>query len=323
MTNLTYYMHDGPKAFRFQLSGSLIGVDASSLAQAWRTASSTIVAKVLTVDVTFLTTIDEKGRDLLLRWHRGAHFIAPALRTSFVGLLLVLFALVCRGQQVLPGDPIQPVPPGIDANKTAEHEDKRLFGIIPNYRTSPSLEDYKPLTAGEKFKVASEDAFDPGTMALAALFGAQGQLTNGNRAFGQGGKGFGRYFGSAYGDLVIGDYMTESVFPSLLHQDPRYFRRGTGSGWSRLGYAMGQVFWTHRDSGGSQFNYSEILGNSAAVAISQSYYANNRTAADATAKLSMQLGVDMTANVLKEFWPEIRRKLRSKHTHDSSSSGGN
>jgi hypothetical protein len=51
------------------------------------------------------------------------------------------------------------------------------------------------------------------------------------------------------------------------------------------------------------------------VAISQSYYANNRAAADATAKLGMQLGVDMTANILKEFWPEIRRKLRSNpHT---------
>jgi hypothetical protein len=238
-------------------------------------------------------------------------------RVAVAGLFF--FALVCRGQQVLPGDPIQPVPPGIDASKTAEHEDKRLFGIIPNYRTSPSFEDYKPLTVGEKFKVASQDAFDPGTVALAALFGAQGQLTNGNRTFGQGGKGFGRYFGAAYGDLVIGDYMTESVFPTLFHQDPRYFRRGTGSGWSRLGYAMGQVFWTHRDSGGSQFNYSEILGNSTAVAISQSYYANNRTAADATAKLSMQLGVDMTANILKEFWPEIRRKLGSKHTHDTRS----
>jgi hypothetical protein len=58
------------------------------------------------------------------------------------------------------------------------------------------------------------------------------------------------------------------------------------------------------------------------VAISQSYYANNRTAADATAKLGMQLGVDMTANILKEFWPEIRRKLRAKPRYDTRSGGG-
>ncbi len=198
-------------------------------------------------------------------------------------------------------------------DQSQEPEAKRILGIVPNYRTSPSLEEYKPLTAAEKFKITSQDAFDRGTIALAAFFGEESQLTNQNRSFGQGAAGFGRYFGSAYGDFVIGDYMTEGVFPTLFHQDPRYFRRGEGSGWSRLGYAMGQIFRTHRDSGGTQFNYSEIVGNSVAVAISNAYYADNRTARDAVPKLGMQLGVDMTANVLKEFWPEIERKIRRHH----------
>src|SRR5258708_19481535 len=110
--------------------------------------------------------------------------------------------------------------------------------------------------------------------------------------------------------------MTEAVFPPLLHQDPRYFRRGTGSGWSRLGYAAAQIFWTHRDSGGMQFNYSEVIGNSTAVAISNAYYADNRTARDATSRLGMQLGVAMAANVLKEFWPDLEPKLRRTHSPD-------
>jgi hypothetical protein len=196
---------------------------------------------------------------------------------------------------------------------TPQPESKRLFGIVPNYRTAPSLENYEPLTTGEKFKIASQDAFDRGTIALAGLFGGESQLTNGNRSFGEGVAGFSKYWGAAYGDLVIGDYMTEGVFPTLLHQDPRYFRHGTGSGLSRLGYAMGQIFWTHRDSGGTQFNYSEVIGNSAAVAISNAYYADNRNAADAASKLGMQLGVDMAANVLKEFWPDLERKFKRKH----------
>src|SRR6202142_1579835 len=170
-----------------------------------------------------------------------------------------------------------------------EPESKRLFGIIPNYRTSPDLKSYEPLTNSGKFKVASEDAFDRGTVILAAVFAGEAQWTNANRSFGQGAAGFGRYFGTAYGDLVIGDFMTEGVFPTLLHQDPRYFRRGTGSGWSRLRYAAGQIFLTHTDSGGTQFNYSEILGNSAAVAISTAYYADNRTAGDAADKLGVQI----------------------------------
>ena len=176
-----------------------------------------------------------------------------------------------------------------------------------------------PLTDGEKFNVAAEDAFDRGTFALAAAFGGQSQLANDNRSFGQGAAGFGRYFGTAYGDLVIGDYMTEAIFPVLLHQDPRYFRRGTGKVWSRLGYAMGQIFWTHTDSGGMQFNYSEIVGNSVASAISTTYYTDNRTAGSAGSKLGMQIGVDMAANVLKEFWPDIERKFHRKHRENTNS----
>jgi hypothetical protein len=106
------------------------------------------------------------------------------------------------------------------SSPAAEPESKRLLGIIPNYRTSPSLQDYEPLKGREKFKLASEDALDRGTVILAGLFAGQGQLTNANQSFGQGGAGFGRYFGSAYGDLFIGDYMTESIFPTFLHQDP-------------------------------------------------------------------------------------------------------
>jgi hypothetical protein len=155
-------------------------------------------------------------------------------------------------------------------------------------------------------------------VALAAIFGGEAQLTNANRAFGQGGAGYGRYFGASYGDFVIGDYMSEAVFPALLHQDPRYFRRGMGSGWSRLGYAMGQIFWTHRDSGGTQFNYSEIVGNSAAVAISNAYYVNNRTAGDAVSKLGTQIGVDMAANILKEFWPDLHRKFHRKQRQEGN-----
>jgi uncharacterized protein YidB (DUF937 family) len=184
---------------------------------------------------------------------------------------------------------------------------------MPNYRTSPSLTDYKPLTVRKKFAVAAEDSWDRGTMAMAVIAGAENQLTNSNRAFGQGAAGFGRYVGASYADFVIGDYMTEAVFPSLLHQDPRYFKRGTGGFWSRLGYAIGQSFRTHNDSGRSGFNYSEWLGNSAAVAISTAYYADNRNARDNLSQLGLQVGLDTAGNVLKEFYPEIVRKFTRKH----------
>lgn len=190
---------------------------------------------------------------------------------------------------------------------------KRILWIIPNYRTYPSLKEYKPIPAKEKFHIALQDSFDPGTPILAAVFGGEGQLTHATPEFGQGVAGFARYTATSYADLVIGDYMTEAIFPTMLHQDPRYFRKGEGSGLSRLGYAVGQIFWTHGDRGGGQFNFSEIGGNSAAVGLSNLYNPGSHNASTAFSKLGLQIGVDMVSNILKEFWPDLDRKFARKH----------
>ena len=70
-------------------------------------------------------------------------------------------------------------------NKAPEFEAKRIFWIIPNFRMSPTLVPYKPITAAEKFHIATLDSFDRGTFALGALFGAEAQLTKANPSFGQ------------------------------------------------------------------------------------------------------------------------------------------
>jgi hypothetical protein len=211
---------------------------------------------------------------------------------------------------LLPAAVCQQPPPG-DPQVAPAH--KRILWIIPNYRTYPSLQEYKPLRPKQKFRIAEQDSFDRGTVALAALFAGEGQITNGTPEFGQGVAGYARYFATSYADLVIGDFMTEAIYPTLLHQDPRYFRRGTGSGVSRLGYAVGQIFWTHRDSGGYRVNFSELGGNATAVALSNAYYPGSHSAATAVSKFGLQVGVDMMSNILKEFWPDLDRKFSRKH----------
>jgi hypothetical protein len=190
---------------------------------------------------------------------------------------------------------------------------KHIFGIFPNYGTSPSLSPHVSISTKEKFKIASEDALDPGGIVVAAAAGGVAQLLNSNRVFGQEVSGYGRYFAAAYGNHVIGDFMTEGVYPSLLHQDPRYFRKSTGSAGSRLGYAISRVFWTQTDAGGTAFNYSRVLGTTSTIAISSLYYAHHRDASISADALGIQLGAAMAANILKEFWPDLLRKISRKH----------
>jgi hypothetical protein len=183
-----------------------------------------------------------------------------------------------------------------------------VLWIIPNFRTMSLPWPYQPASVKQKFQIATQDSLDPGAVGLAGVFAADGLATNSNKSFGHGAAGYMHYLGAAYSDLAIGNFMTEAIFPSLLHEDPRFFRRGTGSGWSRLKYAVGQIFITYTDSGGKQFNFSEFGGNSAAVAISMAYYPANRHASDAASKLGLQIALDATSNILKEFWPQGRRR---------------
>ena len=195
--------------------------------------------------------------------------------------------------------------------------DKRVLGVLPNYRTANETAVYTPITIKQKFTIASKDSFDYPLIMLSAAIAGLGQLSNDNPSFGQGAAGFARRLGTSYGDQAIGNMMTEAIFPSFLHEDPRYFRRGTGSKWSRTFYAATRVFVTRTDAGDWRFNYSEVLGNATAVAISNSYYPDNRTVGANVEKLGQQIGIDAASQVLKEFWPDIKRKFFEHHKDEA------
>jgi hypothetical protein len=233
--------------------------------------------------------------------------IVPALR-SFVRFmtLTAMAALLSPSsycQTASSANRVQPAPA-----PPPQQESKRIFGILPNNRTSPMLGTFKPISTKEKFTIAAKDSFDWGAVLLAGVAAGVGQLNNSNPSFGQGAAGYGRYFGTAYCDVVTGNMMTVAIYPSMLRQDPRYFRKGTGSTWSRLGYAMSRIFVTFGDSGHRQFNYSEILGNATSAGISNAYYPDNRTLGDNFSRFGIQVGLDMAGNILKEFAPNGHRK---------------
>lgn len=185
----------------------------------------------------------------------------------------------------------------------------RVFGVLPNYRTANESDTYAPISARRKFIIASKDSFDYPLVAVAGIIAGIGQLRNENPSFGQGLAGYGRRVGTSYADQAIGNMLTEAILPSFLREDPRYFRRGAGSISSRTLYAASRIFVTRTDSGPKRFNYSEVFGNAIGVAISNAYYPDNRTAVENAEKLGQQLGIDAISQVLKEFWPDIKRKL--------------
>ena len=202
-----------------------------------------------------------------------------------------------------------PLTLGAQASNQPVTEDKRILGIFTNHRTAEESANLPKLTPRGKFAIAWNDATDPAIFVQSAFLSGIGQATNANPSFGQGMRGYGKRFGGAYADFAIQNMMTEGIFPALLHQDPRYFRRRTGTGRSRLGYAISRLFITRTDSGKHQFNYSEVVGGATFLAISNVYYPDGRTVGNNLGRYGVQLGFDAASNVLKEFWPDLKRKL--------------
>lgn len=168
------------------------------------------------------------------------------------------------------------------------------------------------MSSREKWKLALRDSTTPGTIFFSAAFAGMGQAQNTYPSLGQGTAGFGRRFAASYADYAIGYAMTEGVFPTALRQDPRYFRKASGSTWSRLAHAMSGIFVTYSDSGKRVLNTSRLAGDAAAVAVSNAYYVDNRTAGDAASKYGSYLAFDTASNIFKEFWPDILRKFQRK-----------
>jgi hypothetical protein len=108
-----------------------------------------------------------------------------------------------------------------------------FFGSFQNYRSDENSEEIKPLTPARKMKVSFDDSFDPSAFLVAGIFAGISMAESQYAPFGTGAQGFGKYYGGAFADQAIGNIMTEGLFPVALHQDPRYFVKGTGGFWRR------------------------------------------------------------------------------------------
>jgi hypothetical protein len=204
-----------------------------------------------------------------------------------------------------------PGKPSGDGQEPDKPKNDRLFGVLPNYTTVENEDKFGPLSAGEKFQLTGDSMLDPVTFPFIGLQALIGQAENSEPAYGQGLKGYAARYGTSYGDAGIGTLMTTSVFPTLLRQDPRYFQLGEGSITHRTLYSVSRIFVTRTDSGSHEFNYSEIVGNLVAAGASNLYHpAEDRTFGNTLSVWGTDIMWDAAADVAKEFWPDIKRKLR-------------
>jgi hypothetical protein len=192
--------------------------------------------------------------------------------------------------------------------------DKRVFGVLPNYRTANGSAPYEPITTKQKFTIATKDSFDYPVLLTTAFFAGYSQLTgSGNSVYGQGLKGFAYRYGINYVDQVVGNYFPEAIIPTIFHTDPRYFRKGTGSFGSRAWYALDRIFVCKNNHGNMTFNVNEWIGNPVAAIAASSYHPHQRTTGDIASEAGSFILSDAIGQELKEFWPDVKHHFTKKH----------
>jgi len=186
----------------------------------------------------------------------------------------------------------------------------RLFWALPNFLTVENAENVPPLTPGQKFKLVARGIYDPMEFVLVGFVAGLGQASDSDPSYGQGAQGYAKRYGTSYGDNAIENFMAYAVFPSVLHQDPRFYQLGHGGFRKRAIHAIGRVVITRSDSGQTQFNYSELLGAGSAAAISTYAYhpQSERSFGNVASVFGTQMGWDVATYLVKEFWPDLRKK---------------
>jgi len=189
-------------------------------------------------------------------------------------------------------------------------QSKCILWIFPNYRAVSADTQLPPLSLKDKFWLATEDSFDYSSFVSAGLYAGISQANKSYPEFGQGAKGYGRYYWHAISDQAVGNYMTEAILPVVTHEDPRYYTLGHGGFFKRTGYAVSRLFITRTDAGGRTFNFSEIVGNGAGAGITDACYpTRERTWTKTYQKWGTQIALDGVFNIAKEFWADINRSI--------------
>jgi hypothetical protein len=191
---------------------------------------------------------------------------------------------------------------------------KRILGIMPNYRAVSAGAIPPPATPKQAFKIATQNSFDYSSFIFVGLTSMIAEGEDDHPQLGKGVPGFWAYSWRGFLDKVDGNYWVVFVLPSALHEDERYYAKGTGRVWKRAVYASSRVLITPNYQGHNTINGAELLGRGVAQGISLSYYpSSDRTASALAAKYGYAILRDASTNTFREFWPDIAQHVLHRH----------
>jgi hypothetical protein len=195
----------------------------------------------------------------------------------------------------------------------------KVIGTFTRKLDRQSVHDphYKPgfilcsLEIKDKFYLFLRDSADPETFLAAGFDAGISQAEDDDAPFGQGGAGYAKRLGASYTDEAQFRFFKEFAYPTIFSEDPRYYRMGQGPVGRRFLHAVEHSVVAYNDHGRRMFNFSEWLGEISGTSLGNLYHPGaQRGFAPAARGIAVDVGMDIGFDELREFWPEVARKLR-------------
>ena len=196
---------------------------------------------------------------------------------------------------------------------------KRAEGIFARKveRKAVRVRRFKPdtllcsLETKDKFTLFLHDTFEPVSFLSAGYNAGMDQAADGDPGLGPGAAGYGSRFGIDFAAETTWRFLKDFAYPTVFSEDPRYYRLGHGSRGKRLLHAAVHSFVAFRDNGKYMFNYTEWLGTMSAAALENAYHpGDEHTFGSIMKQTGYSVTVDVGFDVVREFWPEVARKLK-------------
>jgi hypothetical protein len=185
------------------------------------------------------------------------------------------------------------------------------FALVLQAQDPETPAPLAPPSVSEKLNLFDTETVSPFTLGAAAFNATVSQVTHSAPLYGRHPWPFAypKRFGASIGDIVSQNFFSDFLLASAFHEDTRYVRRGPSHKiWPRIGYAISRSVIVRSDSGGSEFNWANVVGTGMSAGLSDAYYPPaSRTARASATNWGTSLAGSGLANLMPEFLPDIRR----------------
>lgn len=218
----------------------------------------------------------------------------PRIATSIFGVCLLVSSGVKPARAQARIDPSLPEAP---LAHTGELHLFAGYGTVMDPNTP-----IPPLRTKQKFELAYRLTVDPSLFVRSALVSGFDKGLEVGPDYGPGWTGFAQLYGYNAANIASGNFFGDAVIPAVFHQDPRYFRKGSGSVKSRIGWALRSQVVAFSDRGTEMPNYGSLLGLAMSTALSAAYLPpQNISFANTMQGWAIKLGVKAGLDTAREF----------------------